>query len=269
MLLAIDIGNTNVGLGAFQGETLKATWRLTTDARRMPDEYGLALASLLPLRGVTLSDINAVTICSVVPPLTHVFSELSESFFHVKPLVVEAGVRTGVKILYDNPRDVGADRIVQAAAAFRFYGGPLVVVDCGTATVFDAVTAQGEYLGGAIAPGLRLAAESLFTSTSQLRRVELLAPKTAIGKNTTHAMQSGLVLGNVDLIEGMVKRFKRELGQNAKVIGTGGLVPLIASETHVFDAVNLDLILEGLRMIYEMNTGSSSGESSDENRGRK
>ena len=260
MLLAIDIGNTNVNLGVFQGETLRATWRLTTDARRMPDEYGLALMNLLPFRGVSPSEVNAVIICSVVPPLTQVFSELSESFFHAKPLVVGAGVRTGVKILYDNPRDVGADRIVQAAAAFRFYGGPLVVVDCGTATVFDAVTAQGEYLGGAIAPGLRLAAESLFTTTSQLRRVELIAPRSAIGKNTTHAMQSGLVLGNVDLIEGMVRRFKKELGQHAKVIGTGGLVPLIASETQVFDVVNLDLILVGLRMVHEMNVGSSSGE---------
>ncbi|MSQ22458.1 MAG: type III pantothenate kinase [Dehalococcoidia bacterium] len=260
MLLAIDIGNTNVSLGAFQGETLKATWRLTTDARRMPDEYGLALMSLLPLRGVATSDINAVAICSSVPPLTQVFYELCENFFHVKSLVIEAGVRTGVKILYDNPRDVGADRIVQVAAAFRIYGGPLVVVDCGTATVFDAVTAQGEFLGGAIAPGLRLSAESLFSNTSQLRRVDLIAPKTAIGKNTTHAMQSGLVLGNVELIEGMVRRFKKELGQNAKVIGTGGLVPLIASETQVFDVVNLDLILVGLRMIHEMNAGTSPAE---------
>jgi len=260
MLLAIDIGNTNVNLGAFQGETLKATWRLTTDARRMPDEYGLAVVNLLPLRGVAISEIDTVAICSSVPPLTQVFYELCESFFHVKALVVEAGVRTGVKILYDNPRDVGADRIVQAAAAFRIYDGPLVVVDCGTATVFDAVTAQGEFLGGAIAPGLRMSAESLFANTSQLRRVDLVVPKTAIGKNTTHAMQSGLVLGNVDLIEGMVKRFQRELGQNAKVIGTGGLVSLIASETQMFDAVNLDLILVGLRMIYEMNMESGHAE---------
>ncbi len=256
MLLAIDIGNTNVTLGVFQGETLKATWRLATDARRMPDEYGIALLNLLPLRGVAPSDIDAVAMCGVVPPLTAVFCELCESYLHVKPLLVGAGVRTGIKILYDNPRDVGADRIVQSAAAFRIYGGPLIVVDCGTATVFDAVTAQAEYLGGAIAPGLRLAAESLFSNTSQLRRVDMAAPKTAIGKNTTHAMQSGLVLGNVDLINGMVKRFKKELGEDSKVIGTGGLVPLIASETKVFDAVNLDLILVGLRMIYEMNATS-------------
>ena len=258
MLLAIDIGNTNITLGVSERDTLKATWRLATDPGRMPDEYGMALLNLLPIRGVAASDITDVVICSVVPPLTQVFSELCETFFGVKPLVVEAGVRTGIKILYDNPRDVGADRIVDAAAAFRLYGGPVIIVDFGTATVFDGVSAQGEYLGGALAPGLRVAAESMVTTTSQLRRVELVAPKTAIGKNTTHAMQSGLVLSHVDIVEGMVKRFKRELGQNAKVIATGGLAPLIASETSVFDAVNLDLTLMGLRMIYDMNAGEGT-----------
>ena len=253
MLLTIDIGNTNIALGVFQGETLKATWRLATDPRRMPDEYGMALLNLLPVSGVAASDIRAVALCSVVPPLTQVFSELCEGFFDIKPLIVGAGVRTGIKILYDNPRDVGVDRIVDAAAAFGLYGGPLIIVDFGTATVFDAVSAQAEYLGGAISPGLRVAAESLFTTTSQLRRVELVTPKSAIGKNTTHAMQAGLVLGHVDLVEGMVKRFKRELGQDARVIATGGLAPLMASETPIFDAVNLDLTLLGLRMIYDMN----------------
>lgn len=258
MLLAIDIGNTNVALGVFQGEALKATWRLATDPRRMPDEYGMALLNLLPVRGVAPSDIEAVSLCSSVPPLTSVFTELSESFFGIKPLVVGAGVHTGIKILYDTPRDVGADRIVDAAAGFRLYGGPLIIVDCGTATVFNAITAQAEYLGGAIAPGLRLAAESLFVNTAQLRRVELVAPKTSIGRNTVHAMQSGLVLGNVDMIEGMVKRFKQELGQDAKVIATGGLAPLVASETQVFDAVRPDLTLLGLRIIYDMNAGDRS-----------
>jgi type III pantothenate kinase len=261
MLLALDIGNTNVTVGVFDGETLSATWRLTTDPRRMPDEYGLTLLNLLPLKGVAVADISAVVICSVVPPLTTLFSELSESYFNVRPLVVGAGIRTGIKILYDNPRDVGADRIVDAAAAYHMYGGPLIVVDFGTATVFDAVSAQAEYLGGAIAPGLRLAAESLFTTTSMLRRVELVAPSSAIGRNTTHSMQSGLVLGNVDLVEGMVKRFKREMGDaNTKVIGTGGLSPLIARETSIFDAVSVDLTLLGLRMIHEMNAdGRSEG----------
>ena len=253
MLLAIDIGNTNIALGVFKEDAPKATWRLATDPSRMPDEYGMALLTLMPVRGIDSSDITAIVLCSVVPPLTQVFTELCESFFKVIPLVVGAGVRTGVKIMYDNPRDVGADRIADAAAAYRLYGGPVIIVDCGTATVFDAVSAQAEYLGGAIAPGLRVAAESLFTTTSQLRRVELVAPRTAIGKNTTHAIQSGLVLGNVDLVEGMVKRFRRELGEEAKVIGTGGLAPLIASETPVFDAVNMDLTLLGLRIIHDMN----------------
>ena len=223
MLLAIDIGNTNITLGVFRGDSLKATWRLATDPRRMPDEYGMTILNLLPVRGISSSDIDAVVMCSVVPPLTQVFTELSQSFFDSTPLLVGAGVRTGIKVLYDNPRDVGADRIVDASAAFSLYGGPCIVVDFGTGTVFDAVSANAEYLGGAIAPGLRLAADSLFSNTSILRRVELVAPDTAIGKNTTHALQSGLVLGNVDLVEGMVKRFKRELGGDAKVIATGGL----------------------------------------------
>ena len=258
MLLAIDIGNTNVTLGVFEENTLQATWHLATDSSRMPDEYGMMLLNLLPLRGVTHSDITAAVLCSVVPPLTQVFSQLCESFFGVKPLVVGVGVRTGIKILYDNPRDVGADRIVDAAAAFHLYDGPIIIVDFGTATVFDAISAQGEYLGGAIAPGLRVASESLFTSTSQLRRVELVAPKSAIGKNTSHAMQSGLMLGHADLVEGIVKRFKRELGQDAKVIATGGLAPLMANLTPVFDAINLNLTLLGLQMIYEMNAGDGT-----------
>ena len=226
MLLTIDIGNTNITLGVFQGNGLKATWRLATDPRRMPDEYGLTILNLLAVQGISARDVQAVATCSVVPSLTQIFTELCARYFDVNPLIVGAGVRTGVKILYDNPRDVGADRIVDAAAAFRLYGGPCIIVDCGTATVLDAVSDKAEYLGGAIAPGLRLSAETLFSNTSLLRRVELEAPRTAIGKNTSHALQAGLVLGNVDLIEGMVRRFKRELNSgNCKVIGTGGQAP--------------------------------------------
>ena len=258
MLLTIDIGNTNISIGVFDRDILKATWRLATDARRMPDEYGMALLNLLSIRHMVASDIKAIALCSVVPPLTQGFTELSDSFFGVKPLVVGAGVRTGIKILYDNPRDVGADRIVDAAAGFRLYGGPLIIVDFGTGTVFDGISVHGEYLGGAIAPGVRVAAESLFTAASQLRRIELIAPKTAIGKNTTHAMQAGVILGYADLVEGMVERFKLELGQDAKVVATGGLAPLIASETPVFNAVNLDLTLLGLRMIYDLNASDGS-----------
>ena len=247
MLLTIDIGNTNITLGVFQERELKATWRLATDPRRMPDEYGLTILNLLAVQGISAREVQAVATCSVVPSLTQIFTELCARYFNVNPLIVGAGVRTGVKILYDNPRDVGADRIVDAAAAFRLYGGPCIIVDCGTATVLDAVSDKAEYLGGAIAPGLRLSAETLFSNTSLLRRVELEAPRTAIGKNTSHALQAGLVLGNVDLIEGMVRRFKRELNSgNCKVIGTGGQAPLIAAESGVFDHVNLELTLVGL-----------------------
>ena len=253
MLLVFDIGNTNVTLGVYDGETLKATGRIATDTSRMPDEYGLMVNQLLPLRGVNLVDIDAVAMCSVVPPLTPVFVELSETYFKVQPLVVSAGTRTGIRILYDNPRDVGADRIVDAAVALKLYGGPVIVVDVGTATVFDAVTKNGDYLGGAIAPGMAIAGDALFHSTSQLRRVELVAPDTAIGKNTVHAIQSGIVLGYADLIKGMVARFDEELGGGSKVVATGGLSAIIQKEAGVFDAVNPDLTLVGLQYVYTLN----------------
>ena len=253
MLLTLDIGNTNITIGVFQDADLVATWRLATDPRRMPDEYGLAITSLLPLKGVSPKEIDHVALCSVVAPLVSVFEEVSQSYFHVHPLVVGAGVKTGVRVLYDTPRDVGADRIADAAAAYHLYGGPAIIVDFGTATVFDAVSESGDYLGGAIAPGLNLAAEALFLNTSQLRRVEMARPASAIGKNTTTAMQSGLVLGYAGLIEGMVRRFKEELGGEAKVVATGGLAPLMAQEVNVFDVVNLYLTLIGLRLIHEIN----------------
>ena len=260
MLLAIDIGNTNITLGVFQGDELTFTWRLATDARQMPDEYGLAIVNLLSLKGLSPDGIDAIALCSVVPPLTQVFEELCHSYFSHQPLVVGAGVRTGIKIQYDNPRDVGADRIVDATAAYRLYGGPLIIVDFGTATVIDAVSANAEYLGGALAPGLTMGAEAMVTNTSILRRIEMVAPSSPIGKNTSHAMQAGLVLGHVDMVEGMVRRFKEELGEEAKVIATGGLAPLLADQTTVFDAVNQELTLIGLRMIYEMNTNDSEKE---------
>ncbi len=253
MLLTVDIGNTNVTIGVFDGERLTTTLRMVTDSRRVMDEYVLLLVQMLKMRGIAPEQIDAACICSVVPPLTGVFDQACRSCFEATPLIVTAGVRTGLPILYDSPRDVGADRIVDAVAAIQLYGPPLIVVDLGTATVFDAVSRQGEYLGGAISPGINLAAESLFLNTSQLRRVELVAPKKAIGHNTTAAMQSGLMLGYASLVTGMVQRFKDELGQDAKVIGTGGLAPLIAQEARVFDAVNPDLTLMGLRLIYEMN----------------
>ncbi len=252
MLLALDIGNTNITLGVFDGERLAATWRLSTDHAKMPDEYSVTLTQLLQLRGMTVGDVDAVVLCSVVPPLTPAFVELCRRFLGVEPLVVGAGTRTGIRILYDNPRDVGADRIVDAAAAMKLYGGPVIVVDMGTATVFDAVTADGDYLGGAIVTGMTIAHDALFSNTSQLRRVELVSPETAIGRNTIHAIQSGIVLGYADLVRGMVARFDRELGGGAKVVATGGMAHIIEKEAGVFDDVNPDLTLTGLRLIHEL-----------------
>ena len=253
MLLAVDIGNSMVNLGVFKDESLVANLRVSTDARRSSDEYGLMIRDLLALNGVERSTITDVCMCSVVPPLTGVFEELSETYFHVKPLSITAGVRTGLQISYDNPRDVGADRIVDAVAAIYLYGQPVIIVDFGTATVFDAISKDGVYLGGAIAPGINVAAEALFLNTSQLRRVELVAPKSAIGQNTSNALQAGLVLGYAGLVTGLVDRFKSELGDNSKVIGTGGLATIISQEADVFDDINQDLTLIGLRLIYNMN----------------
>lgn len=253
MLLCIDIGNTTVTLGAFDGSRLVTTLRVATDTRRLADEYGLLLINLLHQKGVDPKSIDAISMCSVVPPLTGVFDEVCQDFFNVDPLTVTVGVRTGLRIAYENPRDVGSDRIVDAVAAVEMYGPPLIVVDFGTATVFDAVSRDGSYLGGAIFPGINVAAESLFHSTSQLRRVELVAPKSAIGQNTTMALQSGLVLGYAAMVTGMVGRFKHELGRDAKVIGTGGLAGIISQETEIFDHINPDLTLVGLRLINEMN----------------
>ena len=259
MLLALDIGNTNIKIGVFRGDedsdphTPAATWRLNTESGRTSDEYGLLITNLLPLRGIEPALITDVALCSAVPPLRSVFREMSNTYFGIEPLVVGTGVKTGIKVLYDNPRDVGADRIVDAVAALNLYGGPVIVVDFGTGTVFDAITADGEYLGGAIAPGVSVGAEALYRSASQLRRVELERPQTAIGTNTIHALQSGLVLGYTDIVKGMVGRFNQELGGGSKVVATGGFAELIAAEPAIFDAVNQDLTLSGLKIIYEMN----------------
>ena len=255
MLLALDIGNTNITLGVFRGESLKATWRIATDTARMADEYGLILNQLLALKGLSPADVESVAMCSVVPPLTPTFTELCETYLGVSPMVVGAGTRTGIRILYDSPRDVGADRVADAAAALKLYGGPVIVVDFGTATVFDAISESGDYVGGAIAPGMTVAADALFHSTSQLRRVELNSPPEAIGKNTVHAIQSGLVLGYAELVTGMVARFNKELGGGAKVIATGGMADIIEREAKVFDAVDPNLTLTGLRIIHELNSG--------------
>ncbi len=253
MLLCIDIGNTNITLGLYEGAALGPRWRLSTENERMPDEFGLQVTGLLALAGKSPADINGVAMASVVPPLTGRWIETCRVYLKCDPLVVDAGIRTGVKIRYEDPRAVGADRIVDAAAAFRLYGGPACIVDFGTATTFDAISSEGEYLGGAIAPGIGIAAQALFQRTAKLPRVDLVRPPTAIGRNTVQAIQSGLLFGYVGLVEGMVARFRTELGSEMKVIGTGGQADLIAHETRVIEILAPWLTLDGLRMIYEMN----------------
>jgi type III pantothenate kinase len=253
MLLAIDIGNTNVTLGVFRGDKLVTTWRAATDVDRMPDEYAVFLMNVLPREGLTIEDITEAALCSSVPPVTRTWEQLCQRYFHIKPLVVGAGIKTGMRVLYDDPRAVGADRVTDAVAAFKMYGGPVIVVDMGTATVFDAVSRDGEYLGGAIAPGIVVAVEALVARASMLRRIEMVRPPKAIGRNTAHAIQSGMIFGYVGLIEGLVARFQQELGGGATVVATGGLADVIYRETPIFNHVEPDLTLIGLRMIHELN----------------
>ena len=253
MLLAIDIGNTNVTLGVFDNQKLLVTWRMGTDIHRMPDEYAATLINLLHYQGLDVADIKAVSLCSVVPPLIATFEELFRKYFLIEPLVVGTGVKTGVRIRLDNPREAGADRIVHAADAHSLYGGTVIVVDMGTATTFDTVSKEGDHLGGAIAPGIITASEALFARAAQLYRVQLVPPKHAIGTSTVAALQSGIIYGYVGLVEGIVARIQKELDEKAKVVATGGNAEIIARETKVIDIVNPDLILVGLRLIYEMN----------------
>ena len=253
MLLTIDVGNTNLTLGTYEDETLGARWRLATDHERMPDEYGLQFVGLLSHAGIQASDITGICLASVVPPLTSRIVQACEIYLNQNPLVVDAGVKTGVRVRYENPKAVGADRIADAAAVQQLFGGPACVVDFGTATTFDAISKEGDYLGGAISPGIGIAAEALFIRTAKLPRVDLQRPPNAIGRNTTHAMQSGLLFGYVALVEGMVSRFRKELGEDMRVIATGGLAEILAVETEIIEVVAPWLTLDGLRIIWGLN----------------
>lgn len=253
MLLAIDVGNTNITLGLYEGDQLGPRWRLATNHERMPDEFGLQFVGLISHVGRQVNDISGICLASVVPPLTSKIVEACRRYLGVNPLVVDAGVKTGVRIRYEDPRAVGADRIVDAAAVKVLYGCPACVVDFGTATTFDAISAEGDYLGGAIAPGIGIAAEALFQRTAKLPRVDLQRPPNVIGRNTVHAMQSGLLFGYVALVEGMVARFRKELGANMRVIATGGLAEIVAQETDVIQIIAPWLTLDGLRIIWELN----------------
>ena len=253
MLLTIDIGNTNLTLGLYEGGKLGAHWRLATDHNRMPDEYGLQFLGLLQNAGKTLKDIKGVSLASVVPPLTSRVIQACREYLKQEPLVVDAGVKTGIKVRYEDPKAVGADRICDAVAVMKLYGGPACVVDFGTATTFNAITKDGEYLGGAITAGINLAAEALYTRAAKLPRIDLQVPPSVIGRNTVHAMQSGLLFGYVSMIEGMVARFRAELGDEMKVVATGGLAEVVAKETKVIGIIAPWLTLEGLRLIWELN----------------
>jgi type III pantothenate kinase len=253
MLLCIDIGNTNITLGLYQGAQLGPRWRLATTHERMPDEFGVQLLGLLGHKNIAPEEVDCGVIASVVPQLTERWVQVCQTYLGCTPLVVDANTNTGVRILIDNPQSVGADRIVDAAAAHQFFGGPACIVDFGTATTFDAVSDQGDYLGGAIAPGIGIAADALAQRTAKLPRVDIAAPPNPIGRNTVHAIQSGLLYGYIGLVEGMVERFRVELGPEMKIIATGGLAELIAQHTDILEIIAPWLTLDGLRLIYELN----------------
>jgi type III pantothenate kinase len=253
MLLAVDVGNTETTLGVFDGDNLRATWHISTFINRTADELAALLVNLLGNKDLKSSDIKAVSFCSVVPPLTATLEEVFRCYFNISPMVVAAGTKTGVRICMDNPREVGADRIVNAAAAHHLYSGPVIIVDLGTTTTFDVVSEKGDYNGGAIAPGMVAAAEAMFSKAAMLPRVELMRPNHTIGTNTIDAMKSGIVFGYVGLVEGIVTRIQKELGEKTKVIATGGYAHLIAGETKIIDEVSPNITLIGLKLIYQMN----------------
>ncbi len=253
MLLAIDVGNTNTVLGVFEGATLRRQWRVETSHRRTSDEWGILARQLLSAAGLDPAAVDSIAVSSVVPPLAQVLEQMAERYFGRRPLFVGPGVKTGMPILYDNPREVGADRVVNAVAAWQRWKCGLLVVDFGTATTFDAVSPRGEYLGGAICPGITIAMEALFRHAARLPRVEFARPPQVVGKNTVHSIQAGLVYGYVALVDGLCARMQEELGFPAKVVATGGLAPLVAGVSRAISEVDEHLTLEGLRLVHELN----------------
>ena len=253
MLLAIDVGNTNLTLGLYEGDKLGPHWRLATDHARMPDEYGLQFLGLLEHVGKSNQDLTGVCLASVVPQLTQRVVQACQVYLKQEPLIVDTGVKTGIRIRYEDPKAVGADRVADAVAVMNLFGGPACIVDFGTATTFNALTKDGDYLGGAITAGINLAADALFTHAAKLQRIDLQRPPSVIGRNTVHAMQSGLIFGYVSMAEGMVARFRSELGSDMKVIATGGLAGIVAQETKVIDILAPWLTHDGLRIIWELN----------------
>jgi len=254
MLFVADIGNTNIVLGIFQQEKLVKKWRLSTHRNNTRDEYSIFLNSLLRENDITADDITAASLCSVVPMITPRFEEIIQKDFGVEPVVVRPGIKTGLQILYEPPHEVGADRVVNSVAGFRKYGGPLIIVDFGTATTFDVITAGGEYIGGVITPGPRISAEALSVKAAQLPRVDMLKPREVIGKNTTDAMRSGLYYAHPGACDRIIEKISESFDDRPTVIATGGLADSVKEESIYIEKIEHDLTLIGLKMIYEINT---------------
>lgn len=255
MILVFDVGNTNTVVGVYNGKKLLTHWRIRTDTLRTCDEYGMILHDLFTYNKLDKEKIKGVIISSVVPSLMLEIESMSQKYFSCKPIVVGPGTKTGLAIKYENPREVGADRVVNAVAAYHKYSGPLIIIDFGTATTFCVVNEKGEYMGGAIAPGVRISTEALVSRAAKLPRVELVKPKSLIGKNTVASMQAGIMYGFVGQVEGIINRMKKEIDCNPAVVATGGLASVIAAETDVIEIVDDFLTLDGLRIIYELNRG--------------
>lgn len=255
MLLTVDIGNTNIKMGVYQDEQLLAHWRMATERLKLADEYAVMIHSLFELAGLDRRGVTGCALSCVVPPLTSQFRSLCHTYLNVEPIIVGPGVATGLRYNIDTPDQLGADRVANSLAAYRKFGGPVIAIAFGTATAFDVITDTGEYIGGAIAPGIGISADALFRLAARLYQVELARPPQVIGKNTVHYMQSGLILGYAGLVEGLVRRMHAEMGTPCTVVATGGLAEVIAGETDAITVVEPYLTLEGLRMIYEMNQG--------------
>jgi type III pantothenate kinase len=253
MLLVVDIGNTNIALGVFEKNDLSQHWKIRSDRNKTSDEYEIILLNLLSLAHIEVMSIDSVIISSVVPPLTPVFQNLSQNLLKVNPLVVGPGLKTGMPILYENPQEVGADRVVASVAAFEKYGGPAIIVDFGTATTFDVISKEGNYMGGSIAPGIQIAAEALFLKTAKLPRIEIKKPKNAIGRTTVTSMQSGLYFGYIGLISNIIEEISKELGEDIKIVATGSFASQIYPDVASIEYLEPFLVLEGLKIIHDRN----------------